>query len=664
MLRTNDDMEAFDQFSSPIVAISALPWVLLFAWVARRLLGARHLSTSTILVSGILGYVAGLGLGWAVSGGPGHPGFAPAAMVLVLVFTMFSIVALELLSRRQQAQPLPRLPAIPNPVRATRLRAQSVMRFVQVARIAARHGLVGMLGIDRPSGAEPLQPGAARWTRLSLEEAGGIFVKLGQLLSTRVDLISLSAAQEFARLQERVPPADPEGVRRVVEKELGRSVDDVFSDFDWDPLAAASLGQVHSAVLRTGERVAVKVQRPGIADVVERDLRIMRRLARMIERRTAWGRAYGVRRIAEEFAARLREELDYRLEAANAEEVAAALTNRPEIHVHRVWAELSTSRLLVMEHLEGTSLGKLGETVDATSLDHSKLADALLGAELEAMLSGQRFHADPHPGNVFLLPDRRLGLLDFGATGRLDTFERSSVISMLAALRDNDPTLLREAVLEVAHVSADIDLHLLDRSLAQFMTRHLGAGTSPDAAALSELLLVFGTHGIRLPATTATMFRALVTLEGTLTTLVPGYRVVDAAERLGQELVGEAVQAGPESIETELAKLFPLLQRAPRRLDRIATLLERGELKTRLSLFSDRKDMEVVSRLVNRLVLGGIGSAVGIASAMLLAVDAGPAVSSDVSLLDLLGFVGLASGAVLVLRVTLAALREDQNVVL
>ncbi len=317
-----------------------------------------------------------------------------------------------------------------------------------------------------------------------------------------------------------------------------------------------------------------------------------------------------------------------------------------------------------MERLQGTSVGKLTE--QSQSLDEAQrnsLADALLRAELESMLSGKRFHADPHPGNVFLLDDGRLGLLDFGATGRLDAFERASVSAILAAFREGDPTLLREAVFEVAELRRDVNTGALDRGLARFMAQHLAGGAAPDAAALSELLRIFGTYGIALPPSTTTMFRALVTLEGTLNTLVPGYKVVEAAERMGKNLATDVFLSGSikEVTREELLKLVPLLRRAPRHLDRIATLIEQGEIRGRVSLFADYEDVKIVRGLVNRVVLGLTACALGVASAILLGTDGGPLISPTLSLIHLLGYIGLAAGAVLILRVVLAVLREEQS---
>ena len=486
-----------------------------------------------------------------------------------------------------------------------------------------------------------------------------MFVKLGQMLSTRPDVVSPAVAQELARLQEHASPADPEVVRALVEQEMGRPVAEVFAEFDREPVAAASIAQAHQATLPGGEQVIVKVQRPGIAEAIDIDLSILCRLARRIEARTTWGASYRVSELAAEFAANLRLELDFAAEARNITEMAAGLEDVPEIHIPAVFGELSTPRVLVMEKLEGVSVANTGR-LQQLGADPHKLADVLLRSTLRVMMLGERFHADPHPGNVWLLDNGRLGLLDFGSTGQLDALEQASVADMLIAIHRRDPAQLRDAVLEVATVRQPVDERGLERALARFISRHLGPGTVPTAAMLIELLQIFLTLGIAMPPTTSLLFRTLATLEGTLRTLCPGYPLVQASEDFAAELVQERMSPATwqQAAHDELADAMPLLRRAPRHLDHIATIIERGETRARLSLFSDEQDVRAVTNLVNRVVLALLGGVIGLISVALLAVPGGPQVTRSTSLYDVFGYLGLFLATVLMLRTLITVIRD------
>ncbi|MFL5883299.1 MAG: ABC1 kinase family protein [Actinomycetota bacterium] len=273
-------------------------------------------------------------------------------------------------------------------------------------------------------------------------------------------------------------PAPPESVRSLLKAELGRPVGEVSAEFDPEPIAAASIAQAYRGRLRSGEAVVVKVQRLGIAESVDRDLLVLAELARVAETRTAWGAGYHVTDLADEFAERVREELDFRLEARNATEIAAAMDAGDQVHVPVDHSELSMARVLVMEWLDGVSVREV-ERIDALGLDRSRLAEALLRCALRQMLVDGRFHADPHPGNVLVLEDGRLGLIDFGATGRLDPLQQASMREMLVAVQQRDAGLLRSAVLEVATLRRHFDDDQLERALACFVARHLAAGAAP-----------------------------------------------------------------------------------------------------------------------------------------------------------------------------------------
>jgi ubiquinone biosynthesis protein len=646
--------------------VLSLPVILGIAWLAGRLLGVSRSWAGTIL-SGFAGWLAALALSLAIAeGDTGAPGFTRNLWVFAAVFTMSAAVWVELLAKPGTlARAQSGLVSVPRPIRALRRSSRRLSRYAQISGIAVKHGFGPLLGLgkgaeDDPAAA-PAAP-AARRLRLALEECGGMFVKLGQLLSTRADLLPPGVVAELSRLQDRVAPAPPEAVRALLQAELGRPVEEVFAELDPEPIAAASIAQAYRGRLHGGEAVVVKVQRPGIAESVDRDLLVLAELARVAEVRTAWGSDYHVTELAGEFADRLREELDFRLEARNAIEVAAGLTPADGVHVPVVRSELSTARVLVMEWLDGVSVREV-ERIDALGLDRARLAEALLRCALRQMLVEGRFHADPHPGNVLVLGDGRVGLIDFGATGRLDAMQQASMREMLVAVQQRDAGLLRAAVLEVATLRRHFDDDQLERALARFMSKHLAAGAAPSAAMFNDLLQLFFAFGINLPPEFSTFFRALVTLEGTLTTLSPGYLVIEAAERIAAEWARASL--APASLEElarkELGSLALLLRRAPRQLDRIATIIQRGDLQSRVRLLADEEDVRTLTRLLNRVVLAGLGGVVGVLSVMLLGTQGGPPFTGDTSLFQFFGYFGLFCSTVLILRVIVAILRDGLN---
>ncbi|HEX2273193.1 MAG TPA: AarF/ABC1/UbiB kinase family protein [Acidimicrobiales bacterium] len=427
-------------------------------------------------------------------------------------------------------------------------------------------------------------------------------------------------------------------------------------------MAAASIGQAHRARLRDGQPVIVKVQRPGIAEAVERDMQVLLELARSCEERAPWAAEYHVLDLAHEFADRLREELDFRIEARNAIEIAERLSAVSRVRIPRVHRELSSARVLVLEWLDGVSV-RQSERIDVLGFDRAALADQLLRCCLQQMLVDGHFHADPHPGNVMVLEDGSLGLIDFGAAGRLDPMQQSSLRAMMVAVGRQDPALLRHAVLEVATLRRGFDDEQLERALARFMARHLGPGATPSAAMFNELLQLFFSFGITLPPEFSTFFRAMVTLEGTLTTLSPGYLVIDAAQAVAAEWARD--QLTPGSLEqlarNELLALAPLLRRLPRHLDRLGTIAERGDLRTRVSLLGDAEDVRVVTRWVNRAVLAFLGGVVGLISVILLGVEGSPPFTGETNLYEFFGYFGLFCSTVLVLRVLVAVLHDGIN---
>ena len=648
-----------------LAVLLSLPGVLVLAWLVGRLLGVRRSWTATLL-SGVLGWVGGVALSLAIASQrePVSQGFTRNVWLFSTLGVMSASVWIELLAKPGTlARAQTGLTSIPHPIKAVKRRGRRVSRYAQITRIAIRNGLGPSLGLGRHSeDGEARQVPFARRLRHSLEECGGMFVKMGQVASTRSDLVSPPVAEELSHLQDHVAPAPPEGVRELLEDELGAPVDEVFAEFDWKPLAAASIGQAHRARLHGGQQVVVKVQRPGVANSVNRDLDVLNELATMVEQRTTWGADYHVSDLADEFAERLREELDFEIEARNASDIAANLDDGSDVRIPAVFHDLTTPRVLVMEWLDGVSVRDTDE-IDDLGVDRRQLAEDLLRCMLQQMLVDAQYHADPHPGNVMVLRDGRLALIDFGAASRIDPLQQTAIRDVMIGVSQRDPDLLRQAVLQVATLRRDVDDEELERALARFMTRHLAPGMVPSAAMFNDLLQLFFTFGINLPPELSTFFRALITLEGTLTTLSPGFPVIDRAEAIAAEWMRARV--APSTIEElareELIRMGPLLRRLPRRLDRMANQIERGNFRARVSLFSDPHDEHVVTKLVNRTVLALTGGVVGLIGAILVGVSGGPPFAGDTSLYEFFGYFSLFCSVVLIMRVIVSVLHDGVN---
>ena len=645
--------------------VPAFVFALVASALIGRVLGVRRSFAATV-VSGAMGWIVGVvvALWIAADTHPASDGFSRNLFLFSLLGAMAASVWLEFLARpgivmRAQSG----LQSVPHPVRSLRRRGRRVQRYAEITRIAVRNGLGPSLGLGRKDDVEAsASRPPVRRLRLALEECGGMFVKLGQVMSTRTDLISPQAATELGMLQDHVRPAARDGIAGVLEEELETPLPDVFPGFDWQPVAAASIGQVYRAQLPDGSPVVVKVQRPGIDESVRVDLSVLEELGRVVETRTTWGREYRVGDLVAEFSARLREELDYRIEARNAHAIAATMPSDARIRVPYVYDELSTSRVLVMEWLDGVSVREVDWGATRVA-DRVKLADSLLRTFLEQMLQEGVFHADPHPGNVMLLADGHLALIDFGAAGRLDPVQQSALRDLMAGVSRRDADAVVQAVLQVANLRRGVDVNDFERALARFMAQHLAPGSQPDAAMFNAMLRLMFEYGITMPAEWSTFFRALIVLEGTLTTIAPGYSVIDAAESIAAQWVRNLINpnAVQQAVRDEILRTVPMLRRLPRHIDRAFTSLERDGLRVRVTHFSDEHDERVISRLVNRVVLAVLAGAIGLVSVGLIAIDGGPAFSDRTSLFRVFGYFGLFCATVLAMRVIVAVLRDGLN---
>jgi ubiquinone biosynthesis protein len=555
-------------------------------------------------------------------------------------------------------------PSLPHPLRALGRSAARWRRYTEIMTILARSGLAHHLWGGRRRAGAPAGAAADAGVHLrqALQEAGGIFVKLGQFLSTRSDLLPANVAAELSTLQDGVAPAGEEEIRAVLREELGMEPERAFRRFEAVPVAAASIAQVHRATTTSGADVVVKIQRPGLAALVERDLDILLQLARQAEARSAQARRYRTLELVRGFATSVREELDFRVEARNIAAVRAAMGASPSLRVPTVHDELSSARVLVMDRFDGAGVREAGPLLDRPGVDREDLARTLLRGMLAQVLVDGTFHADPHPGNVMVLAEGGLALIDFGAVGRLDALQLAALRTMVQAVQRRDPDLLRSAVTDVALVERDLDERLLEHALAHFMAQRLGRGMPADAAMFGDLFRLVLDFGLVFPPDVAAVFRCLGTLEGTLGLLAPGFALIEEVLEHGAAWLTDSVSPASAGawVRDELLEAAPIVRRLPRRVDRIATALEQGRLTTNVRLTLDPSDRRIVVRLVDRAVLAFLSAALGIISVLLLGVHGGPVVARSASLYQVLSWAGLTATVVLMLRVIVGLGRESR----
>jgi len=645
----------------PLVALGTALTVTVFAFGVRRLTGLPLSALRTLLAGLIAFFVASPII--AAIGGPAVAkgrGVLPGLWFVILGVVIALLVGMIFLVISEALVPSGSLPGPLYVLRGLRRQVGRTRRYSQISRILVRRGLLPYLRGGRRSELATTEGRArlARSLRLALEDGGVTFVKLGQVLSTRRDLVPPEFIAELSRLQDDAPQVPWPQVANVLRTELGSG--DVFVTFDREPIAAASIAQVHAATLSSGDRVVVKVCRPDVRGVVDRDLDIIVRLAVRLQRGTNWGRAVGAVELSHGFADALREELDLRIEARNMIAVAAAAAKRSaSVRVPVPHLPLCGEKVLVMEFLDGRPLASAAMPADARAALARGLLDALL---CQVLLDGT-FHADPHPGNVLLLTDGTLGLLDFGSVGRIDAGLRGALQRLLLALDRGDPAALADALLDVVERPEELDELRLERALGRFAARHVAAGITPDVRMFTDLFRIIADHGLAVPPEIAAVFRSLATMEGTLTQLAPGFDIVTEARRFAAEqLAGQfSRDALRQTVTDELASLLPMLRRLPRRIDRIAGALETGRLSHNVRFLADASDRRYVTGLLHQVLLAFLAAAAGVIAVMMIGLHGGPNVTPAVTLYAFFGYCLLVVAAILAVRVLVLVFRPDSS---
>lgn len=648
------------------VLASALVNAVLIGLIARRLIAVPVGWPRTIVLALMVNSAAApISSSVRDAVGAGRPIGAdiPAATVAVVVLVLAWLVAAQVvvLVILEAIVPTGSLPSPLEVIRGLPARYRRTRRYAEILAVASRHGLGRYLGRGRPSSAEWDSPSrVATALREALTDGGVTFVKLGQVLSTRPDILPPAFITELSRLHSSVPAEPWAQIRPVLEAELGRPVEEVFESIDESPLAAASVAQIHLARLPGGHEVVVKVQRPSARREVTADLDIVLRLADRIERSTTWGRTLGVRDLARGFSAALEEELDYRIELGNMRAVAA---HSHEVAVPTPHQELSTRRLLIMDRLPGTPLSSAGATIQALpTAQRQEIAQRLVTTILGQLTSGGVFHADLHAGNILITESGDLGLLDFGSVGRLDRRGRESFGRLLLAVEAQDAPLATDAVLDLLIAPSDLDDRALERQVGDLLVRHAGGlGPGGTAQLVVDLMRTVVSHGLTVPPQIAAAFRALGALEGSLQLLDPGLDLVSSSRQAAPGLLRE--QLTPEAVQhraiTQLAAALPMLERIPRRIDRISGALESGHLSVQVRALAHPDDRAFLTRMTQQIVVALLAGALAIAGTALVISDTGLRLTDELSLNTFLGFVLLLFAFVLGARLLALVFHRD-----
>jgi ubiquinone biosynthesis protein len=540
-----------------------------------------------------------------------------------------------------------------HPIRSIRAQLAPYGRLREVIGNARRANL---LHWRYASGAALDTPDLGLRVRTVLEESGGMMVKLGQIASTRSDVLPAPLTAELSRLRADVRPVGPDDVRVAVETELGEPVEQAFASFEWEPLAAASIGQTHRAVLHDGSRVVVKVRRPGIEDVVARDASVLRMISDRLERRVEAARAIGVRGLTEELIGGLQEELEFLHEAKVGTALAKNRAGDVGISVPRVHSTLSTDGILVMEEVVGRSVGE-HEALEESPVPRPQLARRVLSSYIGQILDDGLFHADPHPGNMLIDAEGTIWLLDFGSVGRLDARALNGLRGIALGVATNEPGLLARAARDLTGDDGAVDL----RSLEADMGVALGQLDSPggmDPRLIREVLSVMRRHGMRPPTSVTLLARSLLTMEGTLRLIDPGFSFTATSREVVLSDHGDAIGTPQEILQREALRALPSLRTLPEHVETLANQLRSGRLSVQTELFAGAS-RDVVDNWVDRIVIattGGLGAVAG--AIVLFAASATDDDTAVQTTLWILGFAGLTGGSVLLMRAAARALRR------
>ncbi|MGD9279321.1 MAG: AarF/UbiB family protein [Desulfobacterales bacterium] len=495
--------------------------------------------------------------------------------------------------------------------------------------------------------------------RMAFEELGPTYIKLAQALSTRPDLVPVDVAHELAKLQDEVPPFSFDEVKNVVEAEFGKPSEEIFDELDQQPLASASIGQVHKARLKDGEAVAVKFQRPGIRKVIEVDLEIMLHLATLAEHHIKEFEIHRPVKIVQEFARTLEKEIDYKIEASHMERIARQFLDHPFVYIPLVFRDFTTSRVLTTELIDGIKISKI-EKLEAAGLDLKVIADRIVALILRQAFDHGFFHADPHPGNIFVLAENVICMVDFGMMGIVDRATREEFVDLIDSVVHQQEVKATQVLLRLTEWEEQPDVRALEREFADFMGRHLYKPLKDMEVGklLQDLIELTIRFQLRIPPDIFLMIKALSAIESVGRTLDPEFDLIAHATPFIKRVKLE--RFAPKRLSSDvfdmISRLLEFLQQFPKDLMDLTGMIR----QQKLSLQLEHKGLETMlatqDRTSNRMSFAIIIAALIIGSALIVISEIPPLVYG----ISLIGIIGYLVAAVMGFWLLVAIIRKGR----
>jgi ubiquinone biosynthesis protein len=528
--------------------------------------------------------------------------------------------------------------------------SKNAQRFKEIVGTMVKYGLANWIKENDPQfvkgllksskGDQITDMSPETRLRMALTELGTTFIKLGQILSTRADLIGPVMAEELTKLQANVPPDDEAVVRQTVENELGKPIESLFAEFDLNAMGSASIGQVHCAKLHSGQTVVVKVQHAGIEPKIISDLEILKALAEMAERYDPELRLYQPRSTVADFSRNLLRELDFRRELRSLNQFQQNFVNDDLIHIPKPFPEFSSQRVLTMEMLVGFSVAK-SERLSEEEIDTKAFVHRGASMYLDMIFRDRFFHADPHPGNIWVLPGEKLGLLDCGMTGRLDSEMREELEGILLAAVDNNSDRLTDHVFRIATVPQSVDRNALRRDIDDFLSEYVNVSIDDLdlSAVLNSLTDILRGHHILLPTGISLLIRVLVMLEGTS-------RLLDRNFSLAELIQPYAVKSIQRRYSPD--KILAQAKHTYRDWERVMKILPRELFDILIRIREGRFDVSIehrrLEKVVKWLVHGILSAALFMGGSMILSREIPPMVGGISIIGASTAFLGLLLG--------------------